>query len=53
MNDHGIEQLVHVLTQEMNTMDLIFTSLLCQFLDINSLDILNDPDVIAVTLKVA
>ena len=44
---------VHFLAQEMNTMDLIFTSLPCQFQDINSPDILIDPDVIANTLKVA
>ena len=34
MNDHDLKQLVHIPTQEMNTLDLILTSLPGQFPDI-------------------
>ena len=33
MNDHGLEQLVNFPTTERNTLDLILTSLPCQFVD--------------------
>ena len=52
MNDYSLEQLVQFLTQEMNTLDLILTSLPSPFQDINSPDILSDPDAIAGTLKI-
>ena len=38
MNDHGLEQLVHISTREKNTLDLLLTSLPGQFQDIHSLD---------------
>ena len=52
MNDHGLEQLVHFPTREKNTLDLILTSLLGQFQEINSPDKLSDHDVVSGTLKV-
>ena len=36
MNDYGLEQLVHFPTRERNTLDLLFTSLPGQFVDIHS-----------------
>ena len=52
MNDHGLEQLVHFPTREKNTLDLILTSLPCQFQEIHSPDKLSDHDVVSGTLKV-
>ena len=52
MNDHGLEQLVHLPTREKNTLDLLLTSLPGQFQDIHSPDKLSDHDIIAGTLKV-
>ena len=52
MNDHGLEQLVHFLTREKNTLDLLLTSLPGQFQDIHSPDKLIDHDIVAGTLKV-
>ena len=51
MTDHGLEQLVHFLTREKNTLDLILTSLPVQFQEIHSTDKLSDHDVISGTLK--
>ena len=53
MNEHGLEQLEHFPTREMNTLDLILTSLPNQLLVINSPDKLSDHDAIAGTLKVS
>ena len=50
--DYHLEQLVHFPTREMNTLDLIITSLPGQFLDIQSPDRLSDHDIISGTLKV-
>ena len=52
MKDHCFKQLVHFPTREMNTLNLILTSLPGQFHDINSTDKQGDHDVIAGTLKV-
>ena len=52
MNDYGLEQLVHFLTRERNTLDLIITSLPGQFVDIHSPDRLSDHDIVSGTLKV-
>ena len=52
MNDHGLEQLVHFPTREINTLDLILTSLPGQFQEIHSPDKLSDHDVVSGTLKV-
>ena len=52
MNDHDLEQLVHFLTREKNTLDLIPTSLPGQFKDIHSPDKLSDHDIVSGTLKV-
>ena len=52
LNDHHFEQLVHFPTREKNTLDLIITSLLSQFLDINSPDSLSDHDIVSGTLKI-
>ena len=52
MNDHGLEQLVHLPTRERNTLDLIITSLPGQFVDIHSPDRLSDHDIVSGTLKV-
>ena len=52
MNGYGLEQLVHFPTRERNTLDLIITSLLCQFFDIHSHDRLSDHDMVSGTLKV-
>ena len=52
MNDHGLEQLVHLPTREKNILDLILTSLPGQFQEIHSSDKLNDHDVVSGTLKV-
>ena len=38
MNDHGLEQIVHFPTREKNTLDLILTTLPCQFQDVFSPD---------------
>ena len=37
LNDHGLEQMVHFPTREKNTLDLILTTLPCQFKDVHSL----------------
>ena len=52
MNDYGLEQLVHFHTRERNTLDLIFTSLPGQFVDIHSPDRLSDHDIVSGALKV-
>ena len=52
MNDHGLEQLVSFPTRERNTLDLILTSLLGQFVDIHSPDKLSDHDIVSGTLKI-
>ena len=52
MNDHGLEQLVHFLTREKNTLELLLTSLPGQFQDIHSPDKLSDHDIVAGTLIV-
>ena len=52
INDHGLEQMVHFLTQEKNTLDLILTSLPGQFQDVYSPDKLSDRDINSGTLKI-
>ena len=52
MNGYVLEQLVHFPTRERNTLDLIITSLLGQFVDIHSPDRLSDYDIVSGTLKV-
>ena len=52
MNDYGLEPLVRFPTRENNTLDLILTSLPCQFHEIHSPDKLSDHDEISGTLKV-
>ena len=52
MNDHGLAQLEHFPTREINTFDLIFGFLPGQFQEIHSPDKLSDHDVISGTLKV-
>ena len=52
LNDHHLEQLVHFSTREKNALDLIFTSLPSQFLDIQSPDRLSDHDIVSWTLKI-
>ena len=52
LNDHHLEQLVHFLTREKHTLDLIITSLPSQFLDIQSPDRLSDHDIVSRTLKI-
>ena len=47
-----IWKLVHFPTRERNTLDLIITSLLIQFLDIQSPDRLSDHDIVSETLKI-
>ena len=47
MNDHGLEQLVHIPTREINTLDLLPTSLPGQFQDIHSQDKLSDHNFVA------
>ena len=50
MNDHGFEQMVHYPTREKeNTLDLILTSLPCQFQDIHKL---SGRDIVSGTLKI-
>ena len=51
MNDHGLEQMVHFPTREKNTLDLILTTLPCQFQDVHSPDKLSDHDIVSGTLK--
>ena len=52
MNDHGLEQMVHLPTQEKNTLDLILTTLPGQFQDVHSPDKLSDHDIVSGTLKI-
>ena len=52
MNDHGLEQMVHFLTREKNTLDLILTTLPGQFQDVHSPDKLSDHDIVSGTLKI-
>ena len=52
MNDHGLEQLVHFPTPAKNTLDLLLTSLHCQFQDIHSPNKLSNHDIVAGTLEV-
>ena len=51
MNDHGLEQMVHFLSRENNTLDLILTTLPGQFQNVHSPDKLNDHDIVSGTLK--
>ena len=53
MNDHGLEQIVHLPTREKNTLDLILTTLHVpgQFHDVHSPDKLSDHDIVSGTLK--
>ena len=51
-NDHGLEQMVHFLTREKNTLDLILTTLPDQFKDVHSPDKLSDHDIVSGTLKI-
>ena len=52
MNDHGLEQMLHVPTREKNTLDLILTTLPGQFRNIHSPDKLTDHDIVLGTLKI-
>ena len=52
MNDHGLEQMVHVPTREKNTLDLILTSLPGQFQDVHSPNKFSDHDIVSGTLKI-
>ena len=52
LNDHHLEQLVHFPKRDKNTLDLIITSLPCQFLDIESPDRLSVHDIVSGTLKI-
>ena len=52
MNDHGLEQMVHLSTWEKNTLDLILITLPGQFQDIHSPDKLSDHDIVSGTLKI-
>ena len=52
MNDHGLEQMVHFHTREMNTFELILTTLPGQFQDVHSPDKLSDHDIVLGTLKI-
>ena len=53
MNDHGLEQMVHISTREKNTLDLILTTLPGQFQDVHSPDKLSDHDIVSGTLKIS
>ena len=52
MNDHGLEQMVHLPTREKNTLDLILTILPGQFQNVHSPDKLSDHDIVSGTLKI-
>ena len=52
MNYHGLEQMVHFLTREKNTLELIITTLPSQFQDVHSTDKLSDHDIVSGTLKI-
>ena len=52
MNDHGLEQMVHVPTREKSTLDLILTTLPGQFKDVHSPGKLSDHDIVSGTLKI-
>ena len=52
MNDQGLEQMVHFPTREKNTLDLILTTLLGQFKDVQSPDKLSDHDIVSGPLKI-
>ena len=52
MNDHGLEQMVHLPTREKNTLDLILTTLPGQFQDVHNPDKLSGHDTISGTLKI-
>ena len=52
MNDHGLEQMVHLPTREKNTLDLILTTLPGQFQHVHCPDKLSDHDIVAGTLKI-
>ena len=52
MNDYELGQLVHFPTRELNTLDLIITSLPSVFVEIHSTDRLSDHDIVSGTLKV-
>ena len=52
MNDHGLEEMVQFPTREKNTLDLILTTLPCQFQDVHSPGKLSDHDIVSGTLKI-
>ena len=52
MNDHGLEQMVHFPIREKNTLELILTTLPCQFQDIHSADKLSDHYIVSGNLKI-
>ena len=52
MIDHGLEQMVHLPNREKNTLDLILTTLPCQFQDVHSPDKLSDHDIVSGTMKI-
>ena len=52
MNDNDLEQMVHFLTREKNTLDLIPNTLPGQFQNVHSPDKLSDHDIVSGTLKI-
>ena len=52
MNEHDLEQMVNFPIREKNTLDLILTTLPCQFQDVHSPDKLSDHDIVSGTLKI-
>ena len=52
ISDHELDKVVHFPTRGQNTLDLIFTSLPEQFVDIHSPDRLSDHDIVSGTLKI-
>ena len=52
MSEHGLEQMVHFLTREKNTLNLILTTLSGQFQNVHSPDNLSDHDIVSGTLKI-
>ena len=52
MNDHDLEQMVHLPIREKNTLDLILTTLSGQFQDVHFPDKLSDHDFVSGTLKI-
>ena len=52
MNDRGLEQMVHFLSREKNTLNLILITLPGQFQDVYSPDKLSDHNITSGTLKI-